>query len=83
MGPVERSVVAAIEGLSEADRLSWRAEAARTAAAEFDAKPVASMLGELRRTMAELTAEQVPQEASPVDDLARRRAERIAAAQAQ
>lgn len=81
--PLSASVERVIRALLPEERKGWRAELARKLAVELDERPQAAASRELRAVMGELTAEQVPQEASPVDDLARRRADRIAAAKAQ
>ncbi len=77
---VTGAVAAVIAGLSESDRGAWLAELALTLARTMDAYPNAATAGQLRATMAELTATAVPKETSAVDDLVSRRAARRAAA---
>jgi hypothetical protein len=73
-----------LAGMPKAVQESTLAAGARVAAKILDHNPgardAASLLKELRATMAELKilAEQAPEEADPIDELSERRAARVA-----
>lgn len=79
---VSDALRADLKGMPEAVRNSTLAAGARVAAEILDSEPgardAASLLKELRATMAELKtmADAAPEEADPIDELNRRRAAR-------
>lgn len=81
---VSDALQAELDGMPEAVRNSTLAAGARVAALILDEEPgardAASLLKELRATMAELKimAEQAPEESDPIDELSRRRTARVA-----
>jgi hypothetical protein len=78
---VHAAVEAAISLLSTQEQTSWRAELARTLAYQLDEDPNASNARELRALMKEITDESGSDVKGDLsDDLASRRANRIARA---
>lgn len=78
----EEAAEAVLQRLPEADREGWRATLIRTLARALDDNPQAATANQYRLAMNELSAEVRPAERSPLDELADRRASRIAAAEA-
>jgi hypothetical protein len=79
---VSKALLADLDGMPEAVRNSTLAAGARVAAGILDSEPgardAASLLKELRATMAELRAmaDAAPAEEDPIDELSRRKAAR-------
>lgn len=71
-----------LAGLPPAEQNGWKATLARTLAGALDAEPQASLAAQLRAVMNDIDG-QVGQEADALDELASRRAARIAEAKAQ
>lgn len=82
MASVSEAVEADLGRLGAAAQESWEAELARTLAAAVDEEPNASMARELRAVMKDLSAglASAGAKVSKSDDLAARRADRIAKA---